>query len=217
MNNKRDADLLNKVGYSEEIFKSYYRYMIPIFIYKSYKSFIYYLNYKNSFINIKTSLFSKYNWIYTGNLTIFNFIIAKTLLDLLHYNYRSLIRIKPKYYYLNKLRYYSTKIKKLNFNTWIASIKYIKRLRKTPRQFWFRYHKLASYFYDRIIQNAELNTKRIVLLPFVIYFEDILFNIYGKWVIVRLWPLKRYYLNSYILAERIMLVILTQESNIIQF
>src|SRR5208282_2587748 len=61
VNNKRDADLLNKVGYSEEIFKSYYRYMIPLFIYKSYKSFIYYLNYKNSFINIKTSLFSKYN------------------------------------------------------------------------------------------------------------------------------------------------------------
>ena len=150
---------------------------------------------------------------YTNNLTILNFIIVKTLLDLLHYNYRSLLRVKSKYYYLNKLRYYGTRVKRLNFNTWIASVKYIKRLRKTPRQFWLRYHKLASFYYGRIIKNAELDTKRKVLLPFIIYFEDILFNIYGKWVIIRLWPLKRYYLNSFILAERIMLVILTQESS----
>jgi len=211
--NERDANLINKIRYNEEIFKPYYKYMIPLFIYKSYKSFIYYLGSKDLFIKIKTPIYSKYNWIYTINYTILNFIIVKTLLDLMHYNYRSLIKIKPKYYYLNKLRYYSTKVKRLNFNTWIASVKYIKRLRKTPRQFWLRYHKLASFYYDRIIQNAELNTKRKVLLPFVFYFEDLLFNIYGKWAIMRLWPIKRHYLNSYILAERIMSVILAQDSS----
>ena len=211
--NKRDNNLINEIGYSAEIFKPYYRYMIPLFIYESYKSFISYLGYKNILINIQRSFFFKFNSVYTNNLTILNFIIVKTLLDLLHYNYRSLLRVKSKYYYLNKLRYYSTRVKRLNFNTWIASVKYIKRLRKTPRQFWLRYHKLASFYYGRIIKNAELDTKRKVLLPFIIYFEDILFNIYGKWVIIRLWPLKRYYLNSFILAERIMLVILTQGSS----
>jgi len=211
--NKRDVNLKDEVGYSQEIFKPYYKYMIPIFIYKSYKSFISRLGYVNLFINTKIFLDSKFNWIKTSNLTILNFIIVKTLLDLLHYNYRSLIKVKPKYYYLNKLRYYGTKAKRLNFNTWIASVKYIKRLRKTPRLFWLRYHKLLSFYYGRIIKNAELNTKRRILLPFVFYFEDLLFNIYGKWVIIRLWPVKRYYLNSYILAERIMLVILAQESS----
>jgi hypothetical protein len=216
INNKRNKssnNLRNKLSYNEEIFKPYYRYMIPLFIYESYKSFILHLGYKNSLINIKTSLYTKFNWLVISNLTILNFILVKTLLDLMHYNYKSLIRVKPKYYYLNKLRYYSIKLKKLNFNTWIASVKYIKRLRKTPRHFWFRYHKLASFYYNRIIKNAELDTKRKVLLPFVFYFEDLLFNIYGKWVIVRLWPIKRYYLNSFILAERIMSVILLKESS----
>ena len=91
--------------------------MIPLFIYESYKSFISYLGYKNILINIQTSLFSKFNSVYTNNLTILNFIVVKTLLDLLHYNYRSLLRVKSKYYYLNKLRYYSSKVKRLNFNT----------------------------------------------------------------------------------------------------
>ena len=211
--NKRDLNLKDEIGYSQEIFKPYYKYMIPIFIYKSYKSFISQLGYVNSILYTKIFLESKFNWIKTSNITILNYIIVKTLLDLLHYNYRSLIKVKPKYYYLNKLRYYGTKAKRLNFNTWIASVKYIKRLRKTPRQFWLRYHKLLSFYYGRIIKNAELNTKRRVLLPFVFYFEDLFFNIYGKWVIIRLWPLKRYYLNSYILAERIMLVILAQGSS----
>jgi hypothetical protein len=43
-----------------------------------------------------------------------------------------------------------------------------------------RYHKVASYYYGRIFQYAELGTRRKVLLPFVFYFEDILYNIYGK-------------------------------------
>jgi hypothetical protein len=34
--------------------------------------------------------------------------------------------------------------------------------------------------YDKIKENAELDTKRKVLVPFVIYFEDILYSIYGK-------------------------------------
>jgi hypothetical protein len=213
LSNEKGINLIYQINYSYDIFKPYYRYMIPLFMYKSYQSFISHLGYKNSFFNAKVFSLSKLSWIKTNNITIINFIIVKTLLDLIHYNYRSLIRVKPKYYFLNKLRYYGIKAKRLNFNTWIASVKYIKRLRKTPRHFWLRYHKLVLFYFNRIIQNAELDTKRKILLPFVFYFEDILFNIYGKWVIIRLWPLKRYYLNSYILAERIMLIILGQGSS----
>lgn len=205
--NERSNNLKDNGEYNESIFKPYYRYMIPILIYQSYKSFMSYLGYNNIFKFNKISFFSKIHWIKSNNLTIFNFVVVRTLLDLLHYNYRSLIRVKPKYYYLNTVRYYGAKIRRLQFNTWIASVKYIKRLRKTPRHFWRRYNKIASLYYGRIVQSAELNTKRKILLPFIIYFEDLLYIIYGKWAILRLWPIKRYYLNSYILAERIMLTL----------
>jgi hypothetical protein len=204
-NNKGKSEHLKyKMEYSENIFKPYYRYIIPLFIFESYKSFISYINYNNLIYSKKISFFSNINWIKSNNLIIFNFIIVRTLLDLIQYNYRSLIRVKPKYYYLNTMRYYGSKIRRLHFNTWITSVKYIKRLRKTPRYFWKRYNRLASLYFGRVIQSAELNTKRKILLPFVIYFEDLLYVIYGKWSIIRLWPIKRYYLNSYILTERIM-------------
>ena len=190
--------------YNVNIFKSYYRYMIPLFIYESYKSFMSFLGYKNLFNKNKISLFSNISWIKVNYLNIFNFIVVRTLLDLLHYNYRSLITVKPKYYYLNTVRYYGGKLRRLQFNTWIASVKYIKKLRKTPTYFWRRYNNLASFYFGRIIQSGELDTKRKILLPFVIYFEDLLYMIYGKWAIMRLWPIKKYYLNSYILAERVM-------------
>ena len=211
--NKSGSDCLKyKVEYSENIFKPYYRYMLPLFVYDSYKSFITYIGYNNLISSKKISFFSNVNWIKSNNLIIFNFIIVKTLLDLIQYNYRSLVRVKSKYYYLNTIRYYGSKIRRLHFNTWIASVKYIKRLRKTPKYFWKRYNKLASLYFERIVHNAELNTKRKILLPFVIYFEDLLYVIYGKWSIIRLWPIKRYYLNSYILAERIMIMLIIRRN-----
>ena len=210
---KGRSEYLNyKIEYSENIFKPYYRYMLPLFIYESYKTFISYIGYNNLISNKEISSFSNINWIKSNNLRIFNFIIVRTLLDLIQYNYISLIRVKPKYYYLNTMRYYGSKLRRLQFNTWIASVKYIKRLRKTPRYFWKRYNKLASLYFRQIIQSGELNTKRKVLLPFVLYFEDLLYVIYGKWTIIRLWPIKRYYLNSYILAERIMIMLVIRRN-----
>ena len=210
--NGRNNYLKYKFEYNEDVFKPYYRYMLPLFIYESYRSFLSYLGYPYLKEKKKTSFFFNINWVKSDNLRIFNFIIVRTLLDLLRYNYRSLVKVKPKYYYLNTIRYYGAKIRRLQFNTWIASVKYIKRLRKTPRHFWKRYNRLASLYYGRIIQSAELNTKRQILLPFVIYFEDLLYIIYGKWAIIRLWPIKRYYLNSYILAERIMIMLVIRRN-----
>ena len=94
------------------------------------------------------------------NLIIIKYLLIKILLDLIRYNYRSLIRIKAKYYYLNKLRYYKTKISRLNFNSLLASIRYLKKLRKVPRNFWLRQHKIASFYSISIVKNAELSTKR---------------------------------------------------------
>lgn len=209
---KRNNDIYNdsifNKEYSINVFKPYYRNMIPFFIYESYKSFISFLGHKNLISKNKMSFLSKISWIKVNNLTIFNFIIVRTLLDLLRYNYRSLIRIKPKYFYLNTIRYYGGKLRRLQLNTWIASVKYIKRLRKTPSNFWRRYDKLASFYYERIIKSGELDTKRKILLPFIIYFEDLLYMIYNKWVIIRIWPIKKYYLNSYILAERVMFTLI---------
>jgi len=206
--NKRENYINNKLGFIEKLFKPYYRYMIPMLIVKSYYYFISYLGYKNSIFNLNKYLIKNRNDITGNNNFIFNFVIVKTLLDLLHYNYRSLIRVKHKYYYLNKLRLYGIKFNRLNYNSWTNSIKYFRSLRKTPRKFWIRYHKVASYYYARINENADLDTKRKILLPFVLYFEDILFSIYGKWAIIRLWPVRKYFLSSYILANRILLLML---------
>ena len=207
-NNKREDKLNNKLFYFDNIFKTYYRKIIPLYIMEYYKYYL--LNiWRNHWIyNLKISVLYKIKSINKSHVMLLNFILVKTLLGLLKYNYRSLVRLKPKYYFLNKLRYYKTKFKKLNLNNWINSIKYIKRLRKTPHSFWKRFHILASFYFGRIIQNAELDTKRKIFVPFVIYFEDLLYNIYGKWVIIRLWPLKKYYLSSYILAKRVMALIL---------
>ena len=206
--NKREESLNFKIGYNEKIFKPYYRYMIPFFILNSYYTITYYIGYFNPLNYIGSYITRKFNSINHNNIILFNFLTVKILLDLLHYNYRSWIRIKTKYYYLRKLRLLKKKLYRLTVNNWLASLRFLKRLRKTPRNFWLRYHKGASYYFERIVQNAELDTKRKIFVPFVLYFEDILFSIYGKWVIIRLWPLKKYYLSSYILAKRILLLLL---------
>lgn len=195
-------------------FKTYYRKFISFYVMEYYKHYL--LNiWRNSWIHaLNLFIIDKVKGINKSHVILLNFIIVKTLLGLLEYNYRSLIRLKPKYYYLNKLRYYQTKFKRINLNSWANSVKYVKKLRKTPNHFWRRYHRLASYYYGRIIQNAELDTKRKIFVPFVLYFEDVLYNIYGKWAIIRLWPLKRYYLSSYILARRLMALILWRANKV---
>ena len=206
--NRRNSNLDSKLGFNEKIFKPYYRYLIPYFIFKSYKNFVSRFEISKLGLNIDNSIFNKINGIIDNKFIVYNFLTVKILLDLLHYNYRSILRVKSKYYYINKLRLYKTKFKKLNINNWIASIRFIRKLRKTPLNYWLRYHRAASFYYNRIVENAELDTKRKIFVPFVLYFEDLLYNIYGKWVIIRLWPLKRYYLSSFILAGRVLSLIL---------
>jgi hypothetical protein len=203
-------------NYNNNIFKPYYRYMIPLFILKSYKSMLSYIGYKNTihFFNNSVIKSSYLKWFNMNHNILYNYIIVKVLLDLFKYNYRSLIKVKSKYFFINKLRYFESKIRRLKFNSWISTIKYMKKLRNTPRNFWKRYHKLAGFYYARIIQNAELDTERKIFVPFLIYFEDILFTIYNKPVILRLWPLKRYFLSSIILAKRIMATILMRQHKV---
>lgn len=212
--NKREEEMQNKLFNYENIFKTYYRKIISLYIMEYYKHYLLHI-WRNYWIHaLNTFIIDKVKEINKSHVILLNFIIVKTLLGLLEYNYRSLIRLKPKYYYLNKLRYYQTKFKRINLNSWANSVKYVKKLRKTPNQFWRRYHRLASFYYGRIIQNAELDTKRKIFVPFVLYFEDVLYNIYGKWAIIRLWPLKRYYLSSYILARRLMALILWRANKV---
>jgi hypothetical protein len=209
--NPSDNESSFKLGYNENIFKPYYRQIIPYIFIKYYKIFMSSLGYNNviSRINNNNNVISKINNKFSyRSPVIYNFISVKILLDLLHYNYRSLIKLKPKYYFINKLRYYKTKYNRLNINNWRIGVRYIKKLRKTPELLWWRYDVLASIFFDRIVENAELETNRKIFVPFVIYFEDILFTIYGKWVIIRLWPLKKFFLSSFILARRVLLLII---------
>lgn len=212
--NKREEEMQDKLFNYENIFKTYYRKIVSFYIMEYYKYYLLYI-WRNYWIHaLNTFIIDKVKVINKSHVILLNFIIVKTLLGLLEYNYRSLIRLKPKYYYLNKLRYYQTKFKRINLNSWANSVKYVKKLRKTPNQFWRRYHRLASFYYGRIIQNSELDTKRKIFVPFVLYFEDVLYNIYGKWAIIRLWPLKRYYLSSYILARRLMALILWRANKV---
>lgn len=212
--NKREENLNFKLGYNENLFKPYYRYMIPIFILNSYYYFCYYIGYLNPLNTIPTYLNKKFNIFNHNNFKLFSFFTVKILLDLLHYNYRSWIRIKANYYYIKRLKFFEKKFYHLTVRSWFIAIRYLKKLRKVPTNFWFRYHKVAGYYFDRVVKNAELDTKRKIFIPFVLYFEDILFSIYGKWVIIRLWPLKKYYLSSYILAKRILLLLLWRRKRV---
>lgn len=190
-----------KLGYNEKLFKPYYRQIIPYIFIKYYKIFMSNLGYNNVLSKINKKFLYR-------SPVIYNFISVKILLDLLHYNYRSLIKLKPKYYFINKLRYYKTKYTRLNINNWRIGVRYIKKLRRTPLLYWLRYQVYAGNNFDLIVQNAELETTRKIFVPFVIYFEDILFTIYGKWVLIRLWPLKNFFLSSYILARRVLILII---------
>jgi len=208
--NKREENLNFKLGYNEKIFKPYYRYMIPVFILNSFFSFAYISGYLNPLNIISSYLTVKLNNFKQNTFSLINFLTVKILLDLLHYNYRSWIRVKNKYYYLSKISFFHNKFCMLIINNWRRSHKILNKLKKTPTSFWSKYYKGVAYLAGRVVQYAELDTKRKIFVPFVIYIEDVLFSIYGKWVIIRLWPLKKYYLSSFILANRIIKLIIAR-------
>jgi hypothetical protein len=111
----KESNLEYKLGYSEEIFKPYYRYMIPLLILKSYNRFMKYMGYNKSLLKVNKYLRLENNTINSNIYVILNFIIVKILLELFHFSYRSLIRVKPKLYSLSKIRYYLNRFKRLIF------------------------------------------------------------------------------------------------------
>jgi hypothetical protein len=209
--NKREENIMHILSFSDKAIKPYYRYMIRLFILGEYRKFLNRLGFKSIILHLNLPFHfiggSRFDWIKDNSLKIFNFIAVRTLFNIFKYNYRSLYVLKPKFYHINKFRLYKRKAKRLNFNTWLRSIRYLKSLRKAPNSYWLRYHKLVSIYYQKIISFAKWDTEKRVLMPYVLYFEDLLYNIYGKLALVRIWPLKRYYLSIYILAERLMLLL----------
>jgi hypothetical protein len=212
--NKREENLMHILSFSDKAFKPYYRYIIRLFMLGEYRKFISRLGFKSIILHLNLPFHfgnggagTKFSWIKDNSLKIFNFIAVKTLFNLFKFNHRSLYILKPKFYHINKFRLYRRKAKRLNFNTWLRSIRYLKSLRKAPNSYWLRYHKLVNIYYQRIINYAKWDTERKVLMPYVLYFEDLLYNIYGKLALVRIWPLKRYFLSIYILTERLMLLL----------
>jgi hypothetical protein len=212
--NKREENLMHILSFSDKAFKPYYRYIIRLFILGEYRKFISRLGFKSIILYLNLPFYfgnggpgTKFTWIKDNSLKIFNFIAVKTLFNLFTFNYRSLYILKPKFYHINKFRLFKRKAKRLNFNTWLRSIRYLKSLRKAPNSYWLRYHKLINKYYRRIINYAKWDTERKVLMPYVLYFEDLLYNIYGKLALVRIWPLKKYFLSIYILTERLMLLL----------
>lgn len=209
--NKREENLMHVLSFSDKAFKPYYRYMIRLFILGEYRKFINRLGFKSIILHLNLPFHfgahSRFTWIKDNSLKIFNFIAVKTLFNVFKFNYRSLYILKPKFYHINKFRLFKRKAKRLNFNTWLRSIRYLKTLRKAPNSYWLRYHKLVNIYYQRILNFAKWDTERKVLMPYVLYFEDLLYNIYGKLALVRIWPLKKYFLSIYILTERLMLLL----------
>lgn len=209
--NKREENLMHILSFSDKAFKPYYRYMIRLFILGEYRKFINRLGFKSIILHLNLPYHfgfgPKFIWIKDNSLKIFNFIAVKTLFNLFTFNYRSLYILKPKFYHINKFRLFKKKAKRLNFNTWLRSIRYLKTLRKAPNNYWLRYHKLINIYYNRILSFAKWDAERKVLMPYVLYFEDLLYNIYGKLALVRIWPLKKYFLSIYILTERLMLLL----------
>jgi hypothetical protein len=207
--NERTNNLIYKLGYSEDMFKPYYRYMIPLLILRTYNTFLINLGYKK--YHLLNNLISKYDEkrIRNNMYVLFNFVVVKILLDLFNYSYRSLIRISShsNIHFLNKVKNYLGKLKRITYLNWSSTVKRIRSLRKTTNYITFRYTGLAKNFYKQIEFNVGLTTKREILRSFVFYFEDLLYIIYGKWVIIRIWPLRKYILSSYILTKRIALLI----------
>lgn len=206
--NKREDNLIHILRFSDKVFKPYYRYILRLFILNEYKIFLNKLGYINILISWYIPMvFNRLNWFKDNNLKLFNFIGVKTLFNLFTFSYRSLYIIKPKYYYINKFRFFKRKASRLKFNTWLKSIRFLKHLRKTPKSYWLRYHRVINFYYIKILNLAKWDTERKVLMPYVLYIEDVLYNIYGKLALIRIWPLKKYFLSCYIVSERLMLLL----------
>lgn len=205
--NKGDIrrEILKKILYLNGMIKPYYRNLILFYIMELYKSMLVYIGYERIEARLSNIFRNKFKGIlhyYNYHSALLDFILVKTILNILRYNYRSIIRgIQPKYFNINKIRYYYNKYTRLSMNTWLTSIKNIKRLRKPSMDLWERYDKLTNFYYQRIKEQGQNNSKRKVLMPFVFYIEDLLYIIYGKWVLIRLWPLKKRILSSYMLIQ----------------
>jgi hypothetical protein len=203
----KDSNDNDSFYYNSAIFKPYYRYMIPLYVLKLFiDSCVRTKEYSIAYLG---NVFLRNNKRIRSNVTLVShFLLVKVLLDLLRYNYRSLIRFKPKYYFLNRARRIKQKYVRASLNHWISINRGFKIGRKSPKLFWHRFVKLLNHYYLHLVRDAELSTQRQILVPFVLYFEDLLFTIYGKWALIRLWPLKRFYLSSYILANRLLMLTL---------
>jgi len=205
--NDKDSNINDSLYYNSVIFKPYYRYMIPLFVLKLFINWC--LRVKDYSLGyLGTILLWNKKEIKVNAIIVSRFILVKVLLDLLRYNYRSIIRLKPKYYFLNKVRRVKLKYIRASLNHWISINRGFKIGRKSPTLFWHIFMKLLNQYYLRVVRNAQLDTERKILVPFVLYIEDLLFTIYGKWVLIRLWPLKRFFLSSYILANRLLMLTL---------
>jgi hypothetical protein len=199
----------HKLGYSEKTFRPYYRYMIPLLILKTFNQLLLSLGYKNFSYLAYFKSKAEENAISNNIYVLFNFVMVKTLLDLFFFSYRSLVRIKPssKYYYINKIKLLRSQIQKLTYKRWTDAMKRIKRLYETSDVILHRYDGSINKMVRQFWYSVQEERKWKILNSFVLYFEDILYVIYGKWVIIRIWPLKKYILSSYILTKRIMLLI----------
>jgi len=192
--------------FNDKIFKPYFRYMLDFFIYKRYKyllsksgQIIWWLDTLN--IIPKKTFFGKV----LNNSVLYDFVIVRTVFDLMKYNYRSLLRgsVTSELYYIDKIKYFKSEFHTTSILTFLSSMLFIRHREKAPDRFWWTYDKEIGNYFNRIKQYVNLSQKTQVLLPFTFYFEDILYSIYGKWGLVRLWPLKKKMLSSTILAQLI--------------
>jgi hypothetical protein len=204
-----NKNLGSKLGYSEETFRPYYRYMIPLLILKTFNQLLINLGYRN-FPYLEYFKSKSEKNVFRNNIYIlYNFVVVKTLLDLFHFSYRSLVRIKPssKYYFINKFKGYISKLQKMTYLGWLDTLKRIKHLNETGDIILNEYDTSLKKIFKQLSYSVQEERKWKILNSFVLYFEDILYVIYGKGVILRIWPLKKYILSSYILTKRIMILI----------
>jgi hypothetical protein len=191
----------NKRGrlYNDKLFKPYFRYMLELYIYKKYSwlsSKI--LCWLDLLYMIPISIRRVLN-----NSLLFDYSIVSTVFNLMRYNYRSMLRgsVRAELYFIDKIRYYKSEFHNKSILTYISSMVYIKKREKAPGFFWWLYDKKVGNHLNRVKYYGKLSQKAQVLLPFTFYFEDILYSIYGKLGLVRLWPLKKKVLSSSILAQ----------------
>jgi hypothetical protein len=173
--------------FNGKLFKPYFRYMVEFYMYKKY-----------------LSLFSKLPN-YINNSVLFDFVMVKTVFELLRYNYTSMIQgpVTAELYFIDKIRYYKSEFHTTSILTFLSSMLFIKQREKAPNNYWWTYDNKAGSYFNRVKYYGNISKNPQVLLPFMFYFEDLLYSIYGKWGLIRLWPLKKKVLSTTILAQLI--------------